>query len=205
MRNPVARSPLLGKGGAHGKTTRREAARGQRRAGQADARDPDVLDVRRMTRWPHHPDTLSRGDLETNRMREIYAEVATRRALTDEELSASLTATLATKPKGAGWWVFAYGSLLWNPLFPVAEMRPATLTGLLGVSACGRWPRAEHANSRASCSGSSAAARAAASRCGCRRCWRSTSSISCGGVRWSSARIGHAGSRSTPTGARSSR
>jgi hypothetical protein len=79
----------------------------------------------RMTRWPHHPDTLSRGDLERNRMREIYAEVnGPGRALTDEELSASLTATLATKPKGAGWWVFAYGSLLWNPLFPVAEMRP---------------------------------------------------------------------------------
>jgi glutathione-specific gamma-glutamylcyclotransferase len=83
-----------------------------------------------MTRWPHHPDTLSRGDLERNRMRDIYAEVSgPGRALTDEELSESLTTTLAAKPKGAGWWVFAYGSLLWNPLFPVAEMRPATLTG----------------------------------------------------------------------------
>src|SRR4029450_13496521 len=38
--------------------------------------------------------------------------------------------TLAQRPKGAGWWVFAYGSLLWNPLFPVAEMRPASLRGL---------------------------------------------------------------------------
>jgi cation transport protein ChaC len=84
-----------------------------------------------MTRWPHHPGTLSRGDLERNRMREIYAEGnGPGRALTDEELSESLTTTLAGKPKGAGWWVFAYGSLLWNPLFPVAEMRPATLTGL---------------------------------------------------------------------------
>jgi cation transport protein ChaC len=26
--------------------------------------------------------------------------------------------------------VFGYGSLLWNPVFPVAEMRPATLRGL---------------------------------------------------------------------------
>ena len=84
-----------------------------------------------MTRWPHHPDTLSRGDLEANRMRAIYeSEVDAARTLSDVQLSESLTATLAAKPKGAGWWVFAYGSLLWNPLFPVAEMRPATLPAL---------------------------------------------------------------------------
>jgi cation transport protein ChaC len=84
-----------------------------------------------VTRWPHHPDTLSRRDLEENRMRELYAAaVDPSHAFSDEQLSESLNATLAAKPKGAGWWVFAYGSLLWNPLFPVAEMRPATLRGL---------------------------------------------------------------------------
>jgi len=51
-------------------------------------------------------------------------------ALDDIQLSESLTATLAAKPKGAGWWVFAYGSLLWNPLFPFAEARPVVLRGL---------------------------------------------------------------------------
>jgi glutathione-specific gamma-glutamylcyclotransferase len=51
-------------------------------------------------------------------------------ALDDVELSNSLTSTLAAKPKGAGWWVFAYGSLLWNPLFPFSEARPAMLRGL---------------------------------------------------------------------------
>lgn len=84
-----------------------------------------------MARWPHHPDTLSRRDLEENRMRTLYAAaIHPSFALTDVQLSESLTATLAAKPKGVGWWVFAYGSLLWNPLFPVAEMRPATLGGL---------------------------------------------------------------------------
>jgi cation transport protein ChaC len=84
-----------------------------------------------MTRWPHLPETLSRRDLEENRMRALYAaEVDPTRTLSDVQLSESLTATLDAKPKGAGWWVFAYGSLLWNPLFPVAEMRPATLRGL---------------------------------------------------------------------------
>src|SRR5436190_4075768 len=73
--------------------------------------------------------TLSRRDLEQNRMRAIYLAVNDAGALDDEQLSRSLTATLAQKPKGAGWWVFAYGSLLWNPVFPVAEMRVARLHG----------------------------------------------------------------------------
>jgi cation transport protein ChaC len=84
-----------------------------------------------MSRWPHDPTTLCRSDLEAGRMREIYlAATDATRALNDEQLSASLIATLAKKPTGAGWWIFAYGSLLWNPLFPVAEMRPAKVRGL---------------------------------------------------------------------------
>jgi cation transport protein ChaC len=75
--------------------------------------------------------TLSRRDLELGRMREIYdAAPGAARALDDEALSSSLAATLAAKPKGAGWWIFGYGSLLWNPIFPVAESRPATIHGL---------------------------------------------------------------------------
>src|SRR5438128_9774413 len=75
--------------------------------------------------------TLSRRYLEEGQMRALYiGAVDDKRALTDEQLSALLTATLAAKPKGAGWLVFAYGSLLWNPLFPVAEMRPAMVGGL---------------------------------------------------------------------------
>src|SRR4029450_8373640 len=84
-----------------------------------------------MKRWPQNADTLCRSDLEQGRQREIYlATVDAGCARSDEQLSTSLTSTLALRPKGAGWWVFAYGSLLWNPLFPVAEMRPATLRGL---------------------------------------------------------------------------
>ena len=76
--------------------------------------------------------SLCRDDLESGRMRALYMEAfgGKGHALDDFQLSESLTATLAAKPKGAGWWVFAYGSLLWNPLFPFAEARPGTLRGL---------------------------------------------------------------------------
>lgn len=78
------------------------------------------------------PSWLCRDDLESGRMRALYQDAVGGQgsALDDFQLSDSLTATLAAKPKGAGWWVFAYGSLLWNPLFPFAEARPATIRGL---------------------------------------------------------------------------
>ncbi len=83
-----------------------------------------------MKRWPHHPETLCRSDLEGGRMRDVYAAaIDPSRALNDEQLAASLQQTLRSRPAGAGWWIFAYGSLLWNPLFPVAEMRVARLRG----------------------------------------------------------------------------
>ena len=74
--------------------------------------------------------TLSRRDLEEGRMRALYiAAVDSRHALTDGELAASLADTLKRKPSGSAWWVFAYGSLLWNPLFPFEDAQPATLSG----------------------------------------------------------------------------
>ena len=74
--------------------------------------------------------TLSRRDLEEGRMRAVYMEaVDPRHPLTDEQLASSLAATLEVKPAASEWWVFAYGSLLWNPLFPFEDARPATLSG----------------------------------------------------------------------------
>ena len=74
--------------------------------------------------------TLSRRDLEEGRMRAVYMEaVDPRHPLTDAELEASLAVTVKAKPAGADWWVFAYGSLLWNPLFPFEDARTATLAG----------------------------------------------------------------------------
>ena len=185
VRNPVARSPLLGKGGAHGKTN----AAKRRQANIALAK-------LRATRIPtSDPTTLSRSDLESGRMRELYIEARRRRGMGAHRRAAVRVADgdARRKPKGAGWWVFAYGSLLWNPLFPFAETRPATLRGLhrrfclwsLASRGTPDKPGLVLALDRGGA--------CRASRTGCRRRSRSTSCICCGGARWSSAPIGRAG------------
>lgn len=51
------------------------------------------------------------------------------RAWTEAQLEASLQRALAPW-RGEDVWLFAYGSLVWNPLFPVAEERVARVHGL---------------------------------------------------------------------------
>lgn len=49
---------------------------------------------------------------------------------TDEEREASWRATLASNPNADGSvWIFAYGSLLWNPAFHLVEKMDAYLNG----------------------------------------------------------------------------
>ena len=48
--------------------------------------------------------------------------------MTDEELRPGLEAIVAGR-EGAALWVFAYGSLMWRPEFPVAERRLGTVRG----------------------------------------------------------------------------
>jgi cation transport protein ChaC len=47
----------------------------------------------------------------------------------EEQLRASLRQTLAARPAGQAAWVFAYGSLIWNPAIVIAERRTATVHG----------------------------------------------------------------------------
>jgi cation transport protein ChaC len=52
------------------------------------------------------------------------------RVLSEAERHASLAALLATRPEhGDGLWVFAYGSLIWNPLLDYTERRLAHVPG----------------------------------------------------------------------------
>ncbi len=50
------------------------------------------------------------------------------RLMTPEERAASLRATLDARPPG-DVWLFAYGSLIWNPTIEAAERRPARIVG----------------------------------------------------------------------------
>ena len=51
------------------------------------------------------------------------------RPLTEEERAASLRETLARRPDSGDVWVFAYGSLIWNPAIEVVETKQARLPG----------------------------------------------------------------------------
>ena len=74
--------------------------------------------------------SLTREDLENGRMRQLLAASGHGpRPLTDEELDASIRCVLAGVRTGEDVWIFAYGSLLWNPLLEHDERRPATLRG----------------------------------------------------------------------------
>lgn len=45
------------------------------------------------------------------------------------QIQASMHDTLAQREQGTPVWVFAYGSLIWNPLLDYVERQPATLPG----------------------------------------------------------------------------
>jgi cation transport protein ChaC len=74
--------------------------------------------------------SLTRSDLENDALRAVLERSADRLpVLTRDAFDASLDAILAARRRNADAWVFAYGSLIWNPLMHFAEHRLATLFG----------------------------------------------------------------------------
>lgn len=81
-----------------------------------------------MTKNDH---VITREALRDDAMRRMIAATAPdMRLLTDEERTASLHATLALRPDaGQGVWLFAYGSLIWNPALHFDQRRLARVHG----------------------------------------------------------------------------
>ncbi len=72
---------------------------------------------------------LCREDLHRGGRREDYIRKLLGGAMWSEDrLQDSLDRVLRIAPSG-DVWIFAYGSLIWNPLFPVAEERVARVHG----------------------------------------------------------------------------
>ena len=75
---------------------------------------------------------LTREMLEAGGILQMIAETSpTLRVLSEAERAASLAATLAERPAGVrdGVWLFAYGSLIWNPALHFEERRVARIQG----------------------------------------------------------------------------
>lgn len=73
---------------------------------------------------------LTREDLENDALRKQYEGLRDHVPLVPEaEFNASLEATLAGWDAAQDLWVFAYGSLIWNPLIHFVEQRCARLHG----------------------------------------------------------------------------
>jgi cation transport protein ChaC len=73
---------------------------------------------------------LTRSDLEQGVARAIYRSTAlAARILDDAELEASRRACLRGWSGKTDLWIFAYGSLVWNPLFRYVDCRPAHVHG----------------------------------------------------------------------------
>ncbi|MDE1993017.1 MAG: gamma-glutamylcyclotransferase [Rhizobiaceae bacterium] len=69
-------------------------------------------------------DLLSNGDFAAM----IAKEAPALRLLTDEEQRESLRHMLSIRPAGDAW-IFAYGSLIWNPAIHIVEQRRARIVG----------------------------------------------------------------------------
>ena len=74
--------------------------------------------------------SLTRKDLESSRLHRLVAQAGLKLpVLSEAELQTSIQNTLKHCDSDADIWIFAYGSLIWNPIFHFAESRVGTIYG----------------------------------------------------------------------------
>ena len=71
---------------------------------------------------------LTRENLQNGRYLASFDDLPGQPRWSPERIRASLQQTLAQRPPGQPVWLFAYGSLIWNPLFEPVARAPALLT-----------------------------------------------------------------------------
>lgn len=74
--------------------------------------------------------SLTRADLEARRFQTLMRQAGLNIAvLSDAELQQSIEHTLQQRPDHTPIWIWAYGSLIWNPIFHFDERRVGVVEG----------------------------------------------------------------------------
>lgn len=74
--------------------------------------------------------SLKRSDLEERRLQQSILQSGRRvNVLSEAQLQESLSETLKHQNPDSDVWIFAYGSLIWNPIFNFVEQRVGTIHG----------------------------------------------------------------------------
>jgi glutathione-specific gamma-glutamylcyclotransferase len=74
--------------------------------------------------------SITRSDLESGRLQQIIMDSGRKvNVLTESQLQESINDTLRQKNPACDVWIFAYGSLIWNPIFKFVEQRVGTIYG----------------------------------------------------------------------------
>ena len=74
--------------------------------------------------------SLTRADLESKRLQQVISQSGRGvNFLSEDQLQESMRQTLGQLPPSSDVWIFAYGSLIWNPIFRFAEQRVGTIHG----------------------------------------------------------------------------
>ncbi|MFM0632603.1 gamma-glutamylcyclotransferase [Paraburkholderia xenovorans] len=72
---------------------------------------------------------LTRESILSGAYFDAFADLPAGIVWTPEKIRSSINETLRNRPTTGAFWLFAYGSLLWNPLFEIADRQLATLHG----------------------------------------------------------------------------
>ncbi|HEY9727011.1 MAG TPA: gamma-glutamylcyclotransferase [Chroococcales cyanobacterium] len=74
--------------------------------------------------------SLTRSDLEERRLQQLILQSGRKvNVLTEDQLQESIRETLKQQKLDSDVWIFAYGSLVWNPIFKFVEQRVGTIYG----------------------------------------------------------------------------